>query len=61
MVTLLCDDGQRYRHSYFDDGWLQANGLECGAESDAIDALIDTGEWPVALRRSWRLAGDLVL
>jgi cysteine synthase A len=60
VVTLLCDDGQRYRHSYFDDGWLQANGLECGPQSDAIDALIDTGEWPAALRRGWRLAGDLV-
>ncbi len=61
VVTLLCDDGQRYRHSYFDDAWLQANGLDCGAESDAIDGLIDRGEWPAALRRGWRLAGDLSL
>jgi len=53
IVTLLCDDGQRYRLSYFDDDWLRLHGLECGAQSDALDALIDDGEWPAELRRSW--------
>jgi cysteine synthase len=61
IVTLLCDDGQRYRHSYFDDAWLREHDLECEAQSNAIDALIDGGEWPAELRRSWRLAGDLSL
>jgi cysteine synthase len=59
IVTLLCDDGERYRHSYFDDAWLQANGLDCGPESDAVEALMQHGDWPDALRRQWRLAGDL--
>jgi len=61
IVTLLCDDGQRYRHSYFDDAWLRDNELECEAQSDAIDALMDSGVWPTELRRTWRLAGDLAL
>ena len=59
IVTLLCDDGERYRHSYYNDAWLQAQGLDCGAESDAIEALMDRGEWPAALQRDWQLAGDL--
>ncbi len=59
IVTLLCDDGERYRHSYFDDRWLLAHDLDCGPESDAIETLMQHGEWPDALRRSWRLAGDL--
>jgi cysteine synthase A len=59
VVTLLCDDGQRYRHSYFDEAWLQANGLACAAERDAVDALIERGEWPAGLRGSWRKAGGL--
>lgn len=61
VVTLLCDDGQRYRHSYFDDAWLRDNDLECEAQSNALDALMDHGEWPAELRRAWRLAGDLAL
>jgi cysteine synthase A len=61
VVTLLCDDGQRYLHSYFDDDWLRQNDLECGAQSDAVGALIDRGEWPAELRRTWRQAGDLGL
>ncbi len=61
IVTLLCDDGLRYRMSYFDDDWLRDNGLECGAQSDSLDALMDGGEWPAELRRGWRLAGDLGL
>ena len=61
VVTLLCDDGQRYRHSYFDDDWLRDNDLECDAQSNAIDALMDSGEWPAELRRAWRLAGDLAM
>ena len=59
IVTLLCDDGERYRHSYYNDAWLQAQGLDCGAESDAVEALIEQGHWPEALRRQWRLAGSL--
>ena len=61
VVTLLCDDGQRYCHSYFDDGWLRDNDLECEAQSNAVDALMDRGDWPAELRRAWRLAGDLAL
>jgi cysteine synthase A len=59
IVTLLCDAGERYRHTYFDDAWLAANGLQCDAECEAMDALLDHGRWPDALRRSWRLAGEL--
>jgi cysteine synthase A len=61
IVTLLCDDGLRYRLSYFDDDWLRGNDLECGAQSDALDVLMSTGAWPNELRRAWRLAGDLSL
>ena len=59
IVTLLCDDGERYRHSYYNDSWLQSQGLDCGAESDALDRLMDCGEWPAALKAQWSLAGEL--
>ena len=59
IVTLLCDAGDRYAHSYYSDDWLQAQGLGCAAEAAAVDALIDRGSWPEALRAQWRLAGEL--
>ena len=59
IVTLLCDDGERYRTTYFDDAWLQAQGLACGAEEDAVAALLAAGRWPPALRVALRTAGAL--
>ncbi len=59
VVTLLCDDGGRYRHSYYDSGWMQQHGLACDAERDAVQTLIETGRWPAALKQAWRLAGQL--
>jgi len=59
VVTLLCDAGERYQQTYFDDAWLRSQGLDCARESAAIGALIDRGEWPEELRRTLRLAVDL--
>lgn len=28
IVTLLCDGGERYLHTYFDDDWIAAQGLD---------------------------------
>ena len=28
VVTLLCDGGERYRATYYDDAWLEARGLD---------------------------------
>jgi cysteine synthase len=61
IVTLLCDDGQRYLHSYFDDAWLREQGLACDAQRKGIDRLLETGKWPAGLRRALGLAGDLSL
>jgi cysteine synthase A len=59
VVTLICDDGERYRQTCFDPAWLQAQGLDCAAQAAAVTALLDTGHWPAALRADWRLAGVL--
>ena len=59
IVTLICDDGQRYRQTYFDADWLQAQGLSCETQAAAVLELIDHARWPQALRDGLRLAGDL--
>jgi cysteine synthase A len=50
----MCDGGERYAHSYYDDWWLQANGLGTGAYLPRIEAFFERGEpqeWGVAEAR----------
>ncbi len=50
IVLVLCDGGERYRHSYYDAAWLRANGFELGPELARIRAFLERGEvqnWPV--------------
>lgn len=41
IVTLLCDGGERYAHTYFDDDWLAAQGLEPAPYRDAVARLLE--------------------
>lgn len=61
VVTLLCDSGQRYGHTYYSDEWLRQNGLNCRAERAALAASLDSGQLPRELPARWQIAGDLVL
>jgi cysteine synthase A len=61
IVTLLCDDGERYRDTYFDDAWLATQGLTCTSEAAAVDAALDDGRLPDALHAAWQTAGDLAV
>ncbi len=57
IVTLLCDDGNRYARSYFDDAWLEQKGLACASETAAVKRLMLTGQWPAALQKRLLSAG----
>ncbi|MPZ83905.1 MAG: pyridoxal-phosphate dependent enzyme [Actinophytocola sp.] len=46
VVTLLCDQGDRYGHTYYSDEWLAAQGLDLAAARAPVDAFLATGEWP---------------
>ncbi|MFD1910762.1 PLP-dependent cysteine synthase family protein [Halodurantibacterium flavum] len=45
LVTLICDSGDRYAHTYYDTGWLRANGLDIDPWRDMIETFLDTGHW----------------
>ena len=45
VVTLICDGGERYRHSYFDDGWVAAQGMDLAPYRRTLDHFLDTGVW----------------
>jgi cysteine synthase len=45
IVTLLCDGGERYRHTYYDDDWLRERGLDIGPYVAALEKFEATGDW----------------
>ena len=36
IVTILCDSGDRYAHSYYDPAWYSRHGIEVEAADQAI-------------------------
>ena len=59
IVTLLCDSGERYRHSYFDPDWCATTGLACDAEEKALSAWLQGGAPLSDAELGWRRAGGL--
>lgn len=57
VVTLLCDGGERYRNTYFDTAWQQAQGLDSGPEQAALREWIAGGPRPASLAAHLRMAG----
>ncbi len=56
IVTLLCDDGRRYQHSYYDDVWCASQELSCLGETEDVTAWMNTGQTPPALSEVLRVA-----
>lgn len=45
VVTLLCDPGERYLTSYFDDAWLRARGLDIAAPYQRLERFFAEGSF----------------
>ena len=45
VVTLLCDGGERYAHTYYDDAWLAAHDLDITPYTATLARFRETGEW----------------
>jgi cysteine synthase A len=45
VVTLLCDGGDRYAGTYFDDAWLAAQGLDLTGPLAVLAEFAATGTW----------------
>jgi cysteine synthase A len=43
VVTLLCDSGERYRSTHFDDAWLASRSIDIGPAEDAMERFFETG------------------
>ena len=45
VVTILSDDGSRYRATYGDDEWVSAQGMDLAPYTARLDGFLATGEW----------------
>lgn len=45
VVTLICDAGERYRDTYYDDAWLVAQGLDIAPHAARCRRFFESGEW----------------
>ncbi|PXV61490.1 cysteine synthase A [Dyella jiangningensis] len=45
VVTLICDGGDRYRGSYYDQGWLDREGLNRPDERARLETVLHEGRW----------------
>lgn len=43
IVSIICDDGARYRDTIFNDAWLGAQGIVCSAHEAALEQFFETG------------------
>ena len=43
IVTLMCDSGERYTHSYYNDAWLASNGFDLAPAMAAINLCCQQG------------------
>ncbi|WP_027342961.1 L-cysteine desulfhydrase Cds1 [Hamadaea tsunoensis] len=45
IVTLLCDGGERYANTYYDDAWVRDAGLDLAGPTATVRDFLRTGEW----------------
>ncbi len=43
VVTLLCDGGERYQQTYYNDSWLAAQGLDLTPYAAALEGFLASG------------------
>ncbi len=50
VVTLLCDGGERYGHTYYDDAWLAGQGIDVTPYTRTLEEFAATGAWHEPVR-----------
>lgn len=49
VVSLICDGGERYQHTYYNDKWLHDNGYDMTGYCNRLDSFYHSGQFPVVL------------
>ena len=48
VVTLICDGGDRYAGTYYNDDWVREQRLELGPYLEALETFLERGAFPAA-------------
>lgn len=46
VVTVLCDGGDRYADTYFNEDWVASEGLDLTGPTAALEVFSSSGRWP---------------
>ncbi len=46
VVTLICDSGERYAHTYYNDNWIAEQGFDLTPHTERMEHFLSTGQWP---------------
>lgn len=49
VVTLICDGGDRYAGTYYDDDWVRDNGLDIAPYTEALETFLARGAFPASI------------
>src|SRR6187455_2852987 len=58
IVALICDSGERYSQTYYDDVWLARRKIDLRRWRRQLQAFVETGEWAERQPRAWRTPED---
>jgi cysteine synthase len=48
VVTLICDGGERYAGTYYDDAWVAGQGMGLGPYEHALETFLEQGAFPAS-------------
>jgi cysteine synthase A len=48
VVTLICDGGDRYAATYYNDDWVREQGLTLEPYLKALETFLERGAFPAA-------------
>lgn len=46
LITLICDSGDRYAGTYYNDDWLRKNDIDIAPYCEVLERFLDTGQFP---------------
>lgn len=55
IVSILCDSGERYAHSYYDPAWYTKHGIDMEHADTLLASALDGGELPKLAYAAWAL------